>query len=100
MQSSLLSFIGIASAGVALLVMLRVLTIEHLVQNVKRGIGAIAAFVVLGVVLQLLLPSALTQSFVQLVGSSLVLAVGFLVFALALVLIATYVTGTRKGRNN
>jgi hypothetical protein len=84
------AFLGIICAIIAILVMLRALTINHLVKACARGLKAILAFVVLGFVAQMLLPGILTRGFIDSTRSSLFLGFGLVVLALALMLIAKY----------
>ena len=84
------ALLGIVCAVLAILVMLRAFTLKHLVQVVQRGIMAIFAFIVLGIVVQMLLPGLLTGGFVCAAWFSLLLGVSVAVLALALILIAKY----------
>ena len=94
------ALIGIVCAVVAVLVMLRAIELKDFIQPALRGVKAILAFVVLGAVAQMLLPGILTNGFLTCTRSSLFLGVGLVVAALALVLIAKWlssVVGSRGG---
>jgi hypothetical protein len=84
------AFLGIVCAVIAILVMLRALTVHHLVRACTRGLKAILAFVVLGAAAQMLLPGVLTRGFIASTSFSLFLGFGLVVLALALVLIAKF----------
>lgn len=82
------SLVGIGSAVVAFMVMVRVMDLSDMIRLVKRGVMAIVAFVVLGTVVQMYLPGFLTAGIVACLRSSLLLGVAIVVIALALMLFA------------
>lgn len=82
------SLIGLGSAILALLVLIRVLDLNEMVRLVKRGLLAILAFFVLGSVAQMFLPGVLTAGFLACARSSLLLGVSIVIIGLALMLIA------------
>lgn len=82
------SLIGICFAAMAILVIVRVIDLKTIARMVQRGLKAILAFVVLGMLVRMLVPDAVTGTFLGMIGSSLFLGMAFVVLALALVLIA------------
>jgi hypothetical protein len=94
------ALIGIVCAVIAVLAMLRAIELKHLVQAAMRGVMAIVAFVVLGAVTQMLLPGILTNAFLAWTRSSLFLGVGIVVAALALVLIAKWLSSAGSSRGS
>ena len=96
MLNPLAAFLGIICVAIAILVMIRALTINHLLLACKRGLKAILAFVVLGVVVQMLLPGILTPGFVTSTRTSLLFGFGLVVLALALMLIAKLFSAGNK----
>jgi len=84
------ALIGIASVVVAVLVMLRVIELKDIARIAMRGLAAIATFVFLGGLIQLLLPGLLTSAFVGWASSSLLVGVGFVVVVLVIALIAKW----------
>lgn len=82
------ALIGLGSAVLAFMVLIRVMDLADMVRLVKRGILAVIAFVVLGAVVQMFLPGFLTAGFLACARSSLLLGVGIVVSGLALMLAA------------
>lgn len=84
------AFLGILCAALAVLVMIRAISLQTIAEVARQGVKAIIAFFALGLFIQMLLPGFLTQGFLGAVGSSLFLGVGIVVLALALILISKF----------
>jgi protein-S-isoprenylcysteine O-methyltransferase Ste14 len=94
------AFLGLICAVVAILAMIRALSLKSIAQAAQQGVKAIIAFFALGLFIRMLLPEIFTQGFLGAVGSSLFLGVGIVVLALALILISKLFssTGNRGGK--
>ena len=86
------ALIGIASVVVAVLVMLRVIGLKDIARVAVRGLAAIASFVFLGGLVQMLLPGLLTSAFVGWTSSSLLVGVGIVAAALVIAIVAKWWT--------
>jgi hypothetical protein len=84
------ALIGIASAVVAVLVMIRVIALKDIARIAMRGLVAIVSFISLGGLVQMLLPGLLTNAFVTWTSSSLFVGVGIIVVALVIAMIAKW----------
>jgi hypothetical protein len=84
------ALIGIASVVLAVMVMVRAIALKDIARVALRGVLAILAFVLLGGLVQMLLPGLLTGAFVQWTSSSLLIAAGFVAVVLVLGLIAKW----------
>jgi hypothetical protein len=94
------AFLGILCAALAVLVMIRAISLQAIAQAARQGVKAIIAFFALGLFIQMLLPGILTRGFLGAIGSSLFLGVGIIVLALALILISKFFSsaGNRGGK--
>ena len=86
------ALIGIASVVFAVLVMIRAIALKQIARVALRCVFAIVAFVLLGGLVQMLLPGLLTGAFVQWTSSSLLIAAGVVAVVLVLALIAKWWT--------
>ncbi len=93
------AFLGILCTVIAIAVMIRALTINHLVQACTRGLKAILAFIVLGFVAQMVLPGSLTRGFLECAFSSIFLGFALIVIALALTLFAKFLFSAGGSRD-
>lgn len=82
------SLMGIGFAVIAFLVLIHAMELMDIVMLVKRGLLAIFAFVVLGMVAQMILPGFITVGFMTCTRSSLFLGVAIIVVGLAIALLA------------
>lgn len=80
--------IGLGSAVLAFMVLIRVMDLADMVRLVKRGILAIIAFVVLGAVTRMFLPAFLTAGFLACTRSSLLLGVAIVIIGLGVMVAA------------